>query len=161
MLVCSVLWVDACHGCGHKSGRMGGAWCGAAVRCVSYLSDAVVLGSAPPWWRPRGSERRAWFLKILCNMYPSFVDVALDLRNAFNSVARGAFLPIVASHFPEMVPWVNSMYAEPTHLFVGGKPDKPSTLFTCEGNPSGLPPRSPAFRSSVAPSPMCAREAGR
>ena len=23
VLVCSVLWVDACHGCGHKSGRMG------------------------------------------------------------------------------------------------------------------------------------------
>ena len=37
------------------------------VRCVSYLSDGVDQGPGPPWWRPRGTERRAWFLKTNIN----------------------------------------------------------------------------------------------
>jgi len=77
-----------------------------------------------------GTEIASHAISALLESHPSFVDVALDIRNAFNSVARGAFLPIVASHFPDLLPWVNSMYAEPTYLFVGGKPDKPSTLIT-------------------------------
>ena len=47
VFVCSVLWVDVCHGCGHECCRMGCAWCGTAVKCVSYRSDDEVLGSGP------------------------------------------------------------------------------------------------------------------
>ena len=75
-----------------------------------------------------GSEIASHAISALLDSHPSFVDVALDIRNAFNSVARGAFLPIVVSHFPDLLPWVNSiMYGKPTYLFFGGKPDKPST----------------------------------
>ena len=48
VFVCSVLWVDVCHGCGHECGRMGCVWCGTAVSCASHVSDVGVHGSDSP-----------------------------------------------------------------------------------------------------------------
>ena len=50
-----------------------------------------------------GSELASHAILALLDSHPSFVDVALDIRNAFNSILRGAFLPIVASHFPDLL----------------------------------------------------------
>ena len=95
-------------------------------------------------------------ISALLDSHPSFVDVALDIRNAFNSVARGAFLPIVVSHFPDLLPWVNSMYAEPTYLFFGGKPDKLSTVITSSrGTRLGCPLEAQLFALGLHPH-LCA-----
>ena len=99
-----------------------------------------------------GTEIASHAISALLESHPSFVDVALDIRNAFNSVARCAFFPIVASHFPDMLPWVNSMYAEPTYLFVGGKPDQPSTLITSSrGTRQGCPLGAQLFALALHP----------
>jgi len=100
-----------------------------------------------------GSEIASHAISALLESHPSFVDVALDIRNAFNSVASGAFLLIVASHFPDLLPWVNSMYAEPsTYVFVGGKPDKPSTLIaSSSGTRQGCPPGAQLFALAMHP----------
>ena len=45
--------------------------------------------------------------------------VKLDFRNAFNSVRRASFLPLVRLHFPDLAPWAELCYATPSHLFFG------------------------------------------
>ena len=95
-------------------------------------------------------------ISALLDSHPSLVDVALDIPNAFNSISRGAFLPIVASHFPDLLPWVNSMYAEPTYLFFGGKPDKLSTVITSSrGTRLGCPLEAQLFALGLHPH-LCA-----
>ena len=59
-------WLDVCHGCGHECGRMGCA-CGVGRRWVvchicRMLRFYRIRLPGSPWWRSRGSERRAaWF----------------------------------------------------------------------------------------------------
>ena len=42
------------------------------------------------------------------------------MRNAFNSISRDAFMPLVKSHLPDLLPWIGSMYGEtiPTSFMV-------------------------------------------
>ena len=42
-----------------------------------------------------------------------------DLINAFNQCDRGAALKEVAEHFPELLNWVKTCYAAPSHLLFG------------------------------------------
>ena len=59
-------------------------------------------------------------VSALLDSHPTYVDVSLDVRNAFNSISRDAFMPLVKSHLPDLLPWIGSMYGEtiPTSFMV-------------------------------------------
>ena len=52
---------------------------------------------------------------------PNFVMCKVDLRNAFNNVSRAAFLPLVQEYFPELFPWINWCYSDPSSLTYGAR----------------------------------------
>ena len=111
-----------------------------------------------------GSEIASHAISAMLDSHPSFVDVALDIRNAFNIISRGAFFPL--SHLTSLTCYrgLARCIGAYTYLFFGGKPDKRQTLHRhhlFKWNSAGLPLRSPALCVRIAPSPMCAREAGR
>ena len=45
--------------------------------------------------------------RAILDEHPDWVDVALDVRNAFNSIHRRAFMSVVASRFPDLWNWVS------------------------------------------------------
>jgi hypothetical protein len=57
-------------------------------------------------------------IRAVLDENPSWVDVALDAKNAFNSIHRRTFLKVIAERFPSLWSWVWSNYGEPTELYV-------------------------------------------
>jgi hypothetical protein len=53
------------------------------------------------------------------NLPTDSVVVALDFRNAYNSLFRDAFLGAVEEHFPVLLPYALASYVAPTTLLVG------------------------------------------
>ena len=56
-------------------------------------------------------------ISALLDTNPDFIDVSLDMANAFDSLSRSAFMPIVRTHLPDLYPWVSSMYESSTSLY--------------------------------------------
>jgi hypothetical protein len=44
---------------------------------------------------------------------PGWVDVALDCKNAFNSITRSAFMRVIAERFPGLWDWAYTLYGAP------------------------------------------------
>jgi len=67
----------------------------------------------------------------------------LELKNAFNSIARPAILKALEGQCPSMMPWVRQAF-QPAPLLVGrevtGRPEEcnspPRPLCVCSGRPS-------------------------
>ena len=82
-------------------------------------------------------------VSALLDSHPTYVDVSLDVRNAFNSISRDAFMPLVKSHLPDLLPWIGSMYGEtiPTSFMVNPTlPDLPPTkIIPQRGSRQGCP----------------------
>ena len=85
---------------------------------------------------------------------PTYIDVSLDVKNAFNSIARDSFLPLVQSHLPDLLPWIESMYGDTTHLFYGDPtlPDLPPTkILSQRGTRQGCPLGAQLFALGLHP----------
>ena len=73
-------------------------------------------------------------------IHPDWVDAAVDMRNAFNSMHRRAFFEVVGRDFPELFPWVSCMYDSPTELyFRRGGGLAPHVLLSRCGTRQGCP----------------------
>ena len=73
-------------------------------------------------------------------IHPDWVDAAVDMRNAFNSMHRRAFFEVVGRDFPELFPWVSCMYDSPTELyFRRGGGVAPHVLLSRCGTRQGCP----------------------
>ena len=57
-----------------------------------------------------GTEIGHHALSALLDSHPTYIDVSLDVRNAYNSISRYSFMPLVQSHLPALLPWIESMY---------------------------------------------------
>ena len=78
-----------------------------------------------------GTEIAHHTLSALLDSHPTYIDVSLHVKNAFNSISRDAFMPLVRTHLPDLLPWIDSMYGpHHYHLFSGdlSHPDLPSTV---------------------------------
>ena len=69
---------------------------------------------------PHGSETITHSARsFIQHMLGPSVILKLDVRNAFNSIRRDAFFPIVEQQFPILLPFVLQSYAKTTGLFCG------------------------------------------
>ena len=68
-----------------------------------------------------GTEIAHHAVSALLDSHPTHIDVSLDVRNAFNTISRDFFMPLVQSHLPDLRPWIESMY--------GGIPIPPTSLW--------------------------------
>jgi len=69
---------------------------------------------------------------------PDWVVLQADLRNAFNSVHRAAFIKAVEEHLPVLSPWVRWTYDTRAELLVNS-PEGPITVLSEEGCQQGDP----------------------
>ena len=53
----------------------------------------------------------------LLDTHPDWLDAACDVRNAFNALHRREFFAAIASSFPDLLPWISTMYSSPTELY--------------------------------------------
>ena len=54
---------------------------------------------------------------LLLDTHPDWLDAACDVRNAFNALRRREFFAVIASSFPDLLPWISTMYSSPTELY--------------------------------------------
>ena len=52
---------------------------------------------------------------------PGKAVIKVDFSNAFNFLCRRVFLKDIASHCPEIYPWVKRVYCMPSIMFAGDK----------------------------------------
>jgi hypothetical protein len=67
------------------------------------------------------------------------VTIQVDLRNAFNSLRRGAALAAVSERAPNLLPFIQWTYCQHTRLLVGGAPQGSEPLLSQSGVRQGDP----------------------
>ena len=72
--------------------------------------------------------------------------IKVDVRNAFNTVRRDAFLSQVKARAPAVYPLLRNTYSEPTQLCIGGQ-----TIASCSGVQQGDPLGPAAFALALDP----------
>ena len=114
-------------------------------RMVSKAACSVVKSKASTLFQGRqygvatasGSERVIHLCRQVVESTkndPEFVLCKVDLRNAFNTVSRAAFISLSEKHFPELTPWINWCYATDSALTYGSQ-----TVASTEGVQQGDP----------------------
>ena len=76
------------------------------------------------------------------------------MANAFNTLSRNAFMPVVKTHLPDLYPWVSSMYGSSTSLYFGdfSHPDlPPTTILSKTGTRHGCPLGAQLFALGLHP----------
>lgn len=86
---------------------------------------------------PGGAENVIHGVRTHLFYHPEFVLVSLDLKNAFNSVRRTAFIDQLKAHFPNLLGWVIQVYGSPSWLTVRGKDPIASEAGVRQGDPMG------------------------
>ena len=114
-------------------------------RMVSKTACSVVKSKASTLFQGRqygvatasGSERVIHLCRQVVESTkndPEFVLCKVDLRNAFNTVSRAAFISLSEKHFPELTPWINWCYSTDSALTYGSQ-----TVASTEGVQQGDP----------------------
>ena len=77
--------------------------------------------------------------------------VLLDSANAFNNQFRDAAFQEVKTYFPEMLPFILSIYNKPTNLFVAMEDGKVETMLSTMGAHQGAPLGSMIYSAGQQP----------
>ena len=98
-----------------------------------------------------GLECLTHSVRALLDEHPDWVDVALDIRNAFNSIHRRAFLRVISEHFPGLWDWVYTCYGAPSDLFVRRDGLPPAVITSSCGTRQGDPLGAQLFALGLHP----------
>ena len=98
-----------------------------------------------------GVEFTAHSVRAILDEHRDWVDLALDVTNAFNSIHRRAFLEVVAQRFPTLWTWVHTCYGTPTELYVRRDGDDPAVIRSCCGTRQGDPLGAQLFALGLHP----------
>jgi hypothetical protein len=77
--------------------------------------------------------------------------ILLDSENAFNNLHRDCMFQEIKTHFPELLPYVLSIYNQPTYLFVHEDNGAVTTLASTMGSHQGAPLGSMLYSAGQQP----------
>ena len=98
-----------------------------------------------------GLEVLTHSVTALLEAHPDWVDAAVDFRNAFNALHRREFFSVVESSFPDLLPWVSTMYSCPTELFYRLDDSTSATIESRCGTRQGCPLGAQLFALGLHP----------
>jgi len=98
-----------------------------------------------------GLEFTTHSVRAVLDENPSWIDVALDAKNAFNSIHRRTFLKVISDTFPSLWSWVWSNYGEPTELYVRRDNLAPEIIKSRSGTRQGCPLGAQLFAIGLHP----------
>jgi hypothetical protein len=87
---------------------------------------------------PGGIETIRHYIASLKVLHPNWVFLQIDFANAFNSISRSHCLKEVSTHFEHLLPFLRSIYAPTSKLWVNLESGK-SHLESAEGAQQGDP----------------------
>ncbi len=86
---------------------------------------------------PNGSENVVHDLSLHLQLHPEHTLLHLDVKNAFNTQHRFAFLKEVYAHFPALLPLCAQFYSHESDLLIWGKDGKVRVLKSRSGQQQG------------------------
>jgi hypothetical protein len=100
-----------------------GVW--ARVAALSALAACPAIGSSLKPFHlgigvRGGSEAMGHALCSALNANAESVVVQTDIKNAFNSVSRAAFMEALSQHHPQLLPLVSWLYGQHSNVWVKG-----------------------------------------
>ena len=133
-------------------------------RFAAYLQPPPPGSSLPPT-QPDGSpwpiqvgvacssglEFTTHSVRAVLDENPGWVDIALDAKNAFNSIHRRAYLKVIGEHFPGLWNWAWSNYGHPTELYVRRDNLTPEVIQSRSGTRQGDPLGAQYFALGLHP----------
>ena len=90
-------------------------------------------------------------IRATLDEHPDWVDVSTDIRNAFNSIHRRAFMSVIAERFPGLWRWIYSGYGSPTELYIRRDAGPPEIVFSRCGTRQGDPLGAQLFALGLHP----------
>ena len=99
-----------------------------------------------------GLEFTTHSVRAVLDENPDWVDIALDAKNAFNSLHRRAFLKVIGERFPGLWNWAWSNYGAPSELYVRRDNLAPEVNLSCSGTRQGDPLGAQYFALGLHPS---------
>ena len=90
-------------------------------------------------------------MRAVLDENPGWVDIALDAKNAFNSIHRRAYLKVIGEHFPGLWNWAWSNYGHPTELYVRRDNLTPEVIQSRSGTRQGDPLGAQYFALGLHP----------
>jgi hypothetical protein len=95
-----------------------------------------------------GVEHLAHTITVLLEAHPDWCVLAVDIKNAFNSILRSSILQETIAHLPEVADFIFGCYGGPSAISLAQLQRFPGVI---TGSSTGRPAGSGAVRAGIPP----------
>jgi hypothetical protein len=123
-----------------------------AAKCAVKHSAEVLAERLRPTQRgvgvSGGVEHLAHTITVLLEAHPDWCVLAVDIKNAFNSILRSSILQETIAHLPEVADFIFGCYGGPSAISLAQLQRFPGVI---TGSSTGRPAGSGAVRAGIPP----------